>query len=62
MHLGLEDRGADSVGGQDVAVGVLDPADQPGEARSATPPISSARGSSRAFFSHMHIRLWAPKT
>ena len=30
MEFGVEDGDLDAVGGQDVAVGVLDPADQPG--------------------------------
>lgn len=30
MHLGVEDRCAGAVGGQDVPVGVLDPADEAG--------------------------------
>ena len=32
VQLGVEDRGAEAVRGQDVVVGVLDPVDQPGEA------------------------------
>src|SRR5271169_2099117 len=35
VDLGVEDRGADAVGGQDVVVGAGDPADQPGQAEPA---------------------------
>lgn len=35
VQLGVEDRAADAVGGQDVAVGPLDPGDDPGKAESA---------------------------
>ena len=35
VELGVKDRGLDAVGGQDVAVGVLDPADEPGQAERA---------------------------
>ena len=41
VQLGVEDRDLEPVGGQDVAVGVLDPADEPGQAQAAAGRKSS---------------------